>query len=365
MKRLDQATQTVFADLNQRVLDAAFDADFPANGSFAKRVIRGREYWYYSGYDAVTGTKTRKYVGPASDPEISARAAAFDRTKIAMKARLEAVRMLRAAGLPEPDGLTGAIVDRLAKAGFFRLRGVLVGTIAFQTYPGLVGARPERFLQTGDVDLAQDHGISIALDDVMANVFDQLIEIDPTFRALGDARGGVRTSAFVNETGYKIEFLASNRGSDDHSGELTRMPALGGIAAQPLRFLDYLIRDPVRSVLLYGGGVSVTVPAPERYAVHKLIVATRRKDREKIAKDIGQSAFLIEALARLHGLDLADAWIEAWQRGSAWQKALSEGRTMLPAGSQDMLRRAVEEFAPQFDARAEELGFAGAGRGPA
>jgi hypothetical protein len=42
MKWLDHATQTVFADLNQRVFDAAFDADYPENGSFSKSTIKGR-----------------------------------------------------------------------------------------------------------------------------------------------------------------------------------------------------------------------------------------------------------------------------------------------------------------------------------
>ena len=55
------------------------------------------------------------------------------------------------------------------------------------------------------------------------------------------------------------------------------MPALGGASAQPLRHLDFLIRDPVRSVLLHGGGVPVTVPAPERYCVHKILLSTERQ----------------------------------------------------------------------------------------
>jgi hypothetical protein len=358
MHSIDQATQTIFADLNQRLMDAAFDVDFPENGSFTKSTVKGRAYWYYEGYDPVSGKKSRKYVGPVADASITSRVESFGQTKTALKARLETVRMLRAAGLPEPDGMTGAIVDRLARAGFFRLRGVLVGTIAFQTYPGLVGARADRFLQTGDVDLAQDHGISVAIEDTMEPALDQMTEIDPTFRPVPSMQGGGRTSVFVNAKGYRVEFLVPNRGSDDYQGDLTRMPALGGAAAQPLRFLDFLIRSPVRSVLLYGGGVSVTVPAPERYAVHKLIVATRRKDREKIAKDIGQSAFLIEALATFHALELTDAWIEAWQRGPKWQEALTRGKAMLAPDNAAILGDVVAKAAPRFDTSPADIGFA-------
>lgn len=357
MHSIDQATQTIFADLNQRLMDAAFDSDFPENGSFTKSTVKGKSYWYYEGYDPVFGKKSRKYVGPVTDPSLTSRVESFGRAKIALKARLETVRMLRAAGLPEPDGMTGAIVERLARAGFFRLRGVLVGTVAFQTYPGLVGARPDRFLQTGDVDLAQDHGISVAIEYTMERALDQMTEIDPTFRPVPSMQGGGKTAAFVNAKGYRVEFLVPNRGSDDYQGDLTRMPALGGAAAQPLRFLDFLIRNPVRSVLLYGGGVSVAVPAPERYAVHKLIVATRRKDREKIAKDIGQSAFLIAALAPFHAFDLTDAWIEAWRRGPKWQEALTRGKTMLAPESAAILRDVIAKTAPRFDADAAAIGF--------
>lgn len=63
------------------------------------------------------------------------------------------------------------------------------------------------------------------------------------------------------------------RGSEDHQGKPARMRALAGTGAEPLRHLDFLIREPERSVLLYGGGVPVTVPRAEAFAVHKLIVA--------------------------------------------------------------------------------------------
>lgn len=78
------------------------------------------------------------------------------------------------------------------------------------------------------------------------------------------------------------------------------MPALGGAAAEQLRFMDFLLRDPVRSILLHGAGVSVVIPAPERYAVHKLIVAGwRQRDaggRAKADKDLRRAGMLFDAL---------------------------------------------------------------------
>jgi hypothetical protein len=110
-----------------------------------------------------------------------------------------------------------------------------------------------------------------------------------------------------------------------------------------VRFLGFLIRDPIRTVLLHKAGVSVTVPAPERYAVHKLIVASmRRTDGQgalKRNKDIQQSALLIEALsqARRHS-DLTLVYTETWERGPAWQDGLRAGAGLMTAEGRERLR---------------------------
>ncbi|WP_143272959.1 hypothetical protein [Azospirillum palustre] len=66
----------MFAELEQRSLDADFDEAFPLNDSFAKWVKGEREYWYYNGHnpDAESGGKRyQKYAGPVDNPDINAR----------------------------------------------------------------------------------------------------------------------------------------------------------------------------------------------------------------------------------------------------------------------------------------------------
>ena len=66
--------------------------------------------------------------------------------------------------------------------------------------------------------------------------------------------------------------------------------------AQALRFLDFLIREPEPAVLLYGPGIYVNVPAPQRYAIHKLIVSRRRREgAAKRDKDLHQAEALHRA----------------------------------------------------------------------
>ena len=168
MEEMDLAAQTMFAELLQRTLDAEFDAEFPEKGSFKRKKSKGRLYWHYQWRE---GEKVRnKYVGPATDAGIASRIERFGEIKSSFKRRQTLIRALIAAGLPTPDPLSGAIVEAMWKAGFFRLRGVLVGTLAFQTYAGPLGVNlGSRPLMTQDADFAQFWGISENIGESIAD----------------------------------------------------------------------------------------------------------------------------------------------------------------------------------------------------
>ncbi len=329
MQPIDRTYQLIYSELAQRSLDAAFVSEFSVDGWFVSVTVKDRKYWYF---DKPTGEggKTRRYVGPADDPDITSRVENFKNLKADARARRKLVSTLvREARLPQPDKITGNVVEALANAGLFRMRGVLVGTAAFQTYSALLGMRlPDTAMQTGDADFAQFHSISAAVEDNLPPVLDVLREVDKTFREIPHQTDGRRTTRFESRDGFKVEFLTPNTGSADNDGHQASMPALGGTAAEPLRLLDFLIHQPVRAILLHGFGVPVLVPAPERFAIHKLIVAARRRTEgdsaAKSIKDMRQSAILVEALdASGQHADLAMAYEEAWERGRAWREAIT------------------------------------------
>lgn len=336
--------QTAFADLVQKCADAEFE--FPENGSFVRVKSRGREFWYFGVREPKTGEKARYYVGPVDDPAVTARVETFRTEKIAWRDRWSVVQGLKAAGLPSPPAVVGNVVAALGRAGLFRLRGVLVGSLAFQTYAGLIGVKlNEAALMTADIDFAQFHAISVLVDDTLPPILDTLRKVDASYREIGHSSDSRATTAFVNDLNVRVEFLTPNRGSDDYASKPAIMPALGGASAQPLRFLDFLIRHPVYSVLLHQGGVHVKVPAPERFAIHKMIVAVRRlKDangRAKSRKDAQQASLLIEALSTGGiSVDLGMMLLEARERGPKWQDALAKGRLMLSDGARIKLDEA-------------------------
>jgi hypothetical protein len=354
METIGLARQTLFADLVQRCADAEFDREYPENGQFLNRDRKGRSYIYYQSYDKTNGQR-QKYVGPADDPEIARRVQDFGSRKADFRERRSVVTALRASGLPAPPPLVGDVVEALGRAGIFRLRGVLVGTTAYQCYAGMLAVRlPAANLQTGDIDFAQFHAVSINVGDGLPPMLETLRAVEPSFREVPHSSDSRRTTAFITEGAdrLRVEFLTPNRGRAELEGKPSAMPALGGAAAQPLRFLDFLI---------HRAGVAVMVPAPGRYAVHKMIVATRRRtiggDRTKIEKDIHQAGSLIEAMSARHHHDLVDAWIEARERGRSWRDALANGLAMLPGDNRAAFADAAARACRDLDVDVGQLGI--------
>jgi hypothetical protein len=242
------------------------------------------------------------------------------------------VRALLATGLLAPDPITGDVIEALWKAGFFRLRGVIVGTAAFQCYAGILGLRmTNSSLMTQDLDAAQFYDISHMVSDSMPPILDVLRQVDPSFAPVPNTFYPGQVTRFrARNSGYAVEFLTPNRGSDRNTGKPAEMPALGGASATPLRYLDHLIYEPIRSVVLHKGGIPVTVPSPQRFAVHKLIVAAQRKQNPaKADKDILQAEQLIRASLAKRGLSLFEAWNDAWERGPSWRASLKQGVSMM------------------------------------
>jgi hypothetical protein len=334
-RRIDLIYTTLVAELLDRTLDAEFDAEFDESGAFLKVRSKGRDYWYYKASMRNGRADVRSYVGPVDDAQISKRVEAFRAHKNDYQARRRIVATLvREARLFRPEARIGDVVEAFWKAGLFRLRACLVGTIAYQAYSTVVGYRlAGTAMQTGDIDLALFHSISTAVGDSIAPVLEVLRGVDESFRAvpqLGDDRGSAK---FEASAGLRVEFLTPNRGSDDHAGKPARMPSLGGAAAAPLRFLDFLIHEPVRTVLLHKGGIPVLVPDPARFAIHKMIVAARRlPGSQKDLKDLDQADQLAEALeANGRVAELRELFQEARGRGPAWRAALGASLVRMKA----------------------------------
>ena len=333
--------QTQYAELLERVEAAAFEQAFPEPGNFLVKHVDARRYWYFQAPRVAGQPRPQRYVGPET-AELLVRIEAHRRQLQDRKERRALVAALvRSGRMPQPLPRMGKVVEALARAGLFRLRAVLVGTMAYQCYPAMMGLRLKQAqLTTSDVDIAQFLSISVAVGDRIEDPLAVLRAVDPSFGPAPSLDDREPPHSYLAAGALKVEFLTPNRGADTDLS--TYLPALQ-TQAQPLRFLDFLIYDATPAVLLHGDGVLVTVPRPERFAVHKLILAPRRRVAEaKSAKDLRQASELLAWLAEFRPHDLHEAWQEAGQRGPAWRELLATGFAQLPAALQARVRKVID-----------------------
>lgn len=299
-------------------------------GTIEERKRNGRTYLYEKfriGTEMVS-----RYLGE-DKPELRAR---LDRAE-ALKSESEnrqkqmtrLARVLRAEGFITTDRETGSLLLAFSRAGVFRLGGTLVGTSAYSLYQGELGVRMdyEELAQTGDVDFASFERLSVALEDQVDENPDEILKslkFDPV-PGVND-RQVWRWRQSHSEA--MVEFLTPAFGDET----VKPLPALG-VSAQGLNYLNFLIADPIQAVALYRSGVLIQVPRPERFAIHKLIVADRRKggpDQLKARKDRAQAEFLITVLAEDRPHELQEAYEDALSRGPRWRERIEASLKRMP-----------------------------------
>ena len=137
------------------------------------------------------------------------------------------------------------------------------------------------------------------------------------------------TSFSVRGKTLRVDLLTPARGKRD--GKPVYIPRLKAYA-QPLEFLDYLLDAPIDIPVINGGATLVKVPAPARFALHKLVVSMERPvtQQTKSAKDRGQAAEMLEVLMQDRPGDIELAMENLLSRGPGWRKRTKAGATRLP-----------------------------------
>jgi len=124
-----------------------------------------------------------------------------------------------------------------------------------------------------------------------------------------------------------LEFLVPARGRD--SGKPFPLDQLG-INAQALRFMDALARNPIQMLF---DDVKVTLPHPVDFALHKLLIAGRRKEGTKAEKDRAQAIALLTALNDSGETETIHTVHDAMPK--SWRKTIK--RELLALGEEQLI----------------------------
>jgi hypothetical protein len=332
------AVETAYQDLIEKAWagDYARLTEGREGSAYLREEASGR-YWYWQPNTAVNGKRPSAIYLGRDDDVTRARVAAMQGEAAGLRERRDLVRSLRGARLPAPDRLTGNILAAMSDAGVFRMRAVVIGSVAFQAYSPLLGVRiPATLARTDDLDIAQFHSIAVMVDDeIHADLEEILRRVDPGFSGIADPVDGRRTLRYALRRGreevFSVDVLCPLRGHE--RDRVTYLRALRSHAqvsrAQVIRFLDFLLYQGRPAVAMHGPGVPINVPAPERFALHKLLVGQMRhaipRSQIKARKDFEQARALVDLLLAAAPDDLRDAWDELIARGPSWRQKAMKG----------------------------------------
>lgn len=321
---LTSSAQNAYADLFDSVLSSSVSSSVAGlNGSFGTKNLHQKEYWYFQ-YRDINGSVKQIYIGPDSE-KIRALIELHQSHAEQPISRLAAAAVALGCNPVLPRHYR--VIKRLAEYGFFRRGGILVGTHAFLTMCNMLGIAPAERMQTQDVDFAHaGKNISIALP---ANI---KVETRSALESL--EMGLIPVSTFTGTEGarylnpsdpaFMVDFLTAKTSVKDEPVHIEGL----SIALQPLKFMEFSMKHTVQAVALgNAGAVLVSIPRPDRFAIHKLIVSAERKVSEtaKINKDVRQANVLIQYYLDFRPDEIAETCKEAKGNGSGWEKRLRKG----------------------------------------
>ena len=326
---LPLSAQTAYAELLTQT--QAFELDNALSGlvgAFHKRKLKNKDYWYFA-YRDIDQKLRMAYVGPDNERVL----ALVERFKANRRDKPLAppARMAIAAGCAAAAPKHFRIIRRLAEYGFFRAGVILIGSHAFLAMGNMLGVRWRDGAATLDVDFAHaGRNVSVALPaDLKIDVHDALTSLEmgllPIAQFNGKAGAQYRNP---KDQELRLDFVTSM----NRSGKPVAMPNLN-LALEPLKFMEFSLEGTVQGCVFSNpGSCLVNLPAPERYAVHKLIVFGERPvaQRAKATKDLLQAASLISYFHETGQAAIFNhAWQDALSRGKGWKVRAIQGKNSL------------------------------------
>jgi hypothetical protein len=328
---LSLGAQTSYAELLDMVRSVEGTRFGNLRGSFHRRQIKGKGYLYFNFRD-IDGRGCSVYVGPENSRaqhlmeefEQSARVQRLS----ALSQRAQACSALGCSSLSTKHF---RVVQKLAKRGFFRAGGVLVGAQAFVTMGNMLGLCWESSATAMELGFTDaELGISIALPtDFDIPDRDAITSLE---EGLLPSRGSPYQRATMGSDRFaaegRIRFITPNV---DHSRVLSA-PSFGidqGLAT----FTGLLLEEAVNGVAFAKPGAClVNHPEPARLAVHDLLVygdsAIHRQTKSN--RLLVQSAALIEwHMDQQRITQFREVWRDALARGTGWHESAKHGRQAL------------------------------------
>lgn len=272
-------------------------------GTIAVKEVKGKKYAYIQ--RKKNGKWFYQYLGPLENESVKKLVESLKKQKDLCAKQKERIKffteLLKGTGVIPVSGFLERVIEKLSKNGVIFGKGILIGTLAFLSYQTKLGfSAIEKSGRTGDIDVVGSKEICFVIENEVSNinVLDALEELKKEF--IPEAPVGEEIPVrLIHSSGLRIEFLYPHKAGPP--GKITGKEKTGfaGIGAVELPYLDLLVEDSTTGILaglksLY----PVTVPSPEKFVAHKLIIAGRREKIDKAIKDIMQIEILLKVMKK-------------------------------------------------------------------
>ena len=337
------ALATTYADIENHALhqDAVV---IGTPGAISTRENANRTRYYVRQFYDFEGRKRDQYLCQVDAPGCEGLIDTWKRRIQEAREIQGSVRLLAREGFSILQAKHLAALAPLANRRIFQAGAVLIGTHAFEVIVNRLGIRVAVF-STEDVDIARPGKLGLEKPP-KGGLLEMLRESGIDFVDVPALKHGAPATSYKEKgrSRFTFDLLVPTRGSEI---ETIAVPELDAHATG-LPYLRYLLTETQMGAALSSHGTAaVRVPIPERFAIHKLIVAQLRVGRpEKSRKDLNQAAVLIAALA-----DMFPGAV-----GDAFEKA--------PTSSRKHIRKSLARLLPQLESHPramEEISLA-AGR---
>jgi len=209
------------------------------------------------------------------------------------------------------------LVRELDRIGFFS-HGLLIGSWPMTVYADHFTLAYA--LATDDIDFAVENAVRVpaSKNETIPEILDRL-----GYTPIKDYSG---IETFLHGT-FEVEFLTHRRGG---GGPPSVVIPPWKVSAQPLPFIDMLFIRPCKVII---ENFSISIPSPEAFVVHKLVIAQRRAGRDKEfkkEKDLQQCAALQEIVQAEEIRRIVSEYRLSKDSRKAVQISCSEAGIMLP-----------------------------------
>lgn len=293
-------------------------------GTLKKRTQAGNQYWVRE-HIRIDGAKVDDYHGAVASVPKSALEALQAEVALArdLASRSAALRLI---GFQRIEKKPAAVLAVFFNRGLFGAGLTLIGSHAYGVLLNELGIIAPAY-RTQDLDVARAQALEIALPE--GESFGSLLN-DSGLRFVPVPGLPSRVPSASYKLPGAADLLVDLLVPGAQAGKVVPVSELSS-HAQTVPLLDFLVAERLDAAALSPNQViPVSVPAPERFVLHKLYASqSRRTDPGKAAKDIEQAATV--------GAGLEDEFPEKLL--TAWKRFPPAGRPAVRKAAQALLRR--------------------------